>query len=82
MARFQTFQDKADKWRWRLVDGNNRKVATSGESFDSRSNALRAARNVKATAPSALLPVRLRAPARPAPSLLSDILDAASQARR
>jgi uncharacterized protein YegP (UPF0339 family) len=36
--------------RWRLIAGNGEKVAASGESFDSRSNAKRAAETVKATA--------------------------------
>ena len=40
----------------RLVDGNNRKVASSGEWFASRSVAVRAARNVQATAPVATIP--------------------------
>lgn len=54
--KFEVYQDVASKWRWRLVDGNNQKVASSGESFDSHSNAKRAAQNVKATAPSATIP--------------------------
>ena len=35
---------------------NNTKIATSGESFASKSNARRAAENVKATAPIATIP--------------------------
>ena len=42
--------------RWRLGDGNGEKVATSGEGFASRSNAKRAAQNVKGTAPTAQTP--------------------------
>lgn len=49
-AKFEIFEDKADEWRWRLRDGNGEKVATSGESFASKSNAKRAAQNVKDTA--------------------------------
>jgi uncharacterized protein YegP (UPF0339 family) len=52
-AKFKIYEDKADEWRWRLVDGNGEKVATSGESFASKSNAKRAAQNVKDTAPDA-----------------------------
>jgi uncharacterized protein YegP (UPF0339 family) len=52
-ARFEIFSDKANRWRWRLKDGNNVTVATSGESFASESNARRAAQNVKTTAPHA-----------------------------
>jgi len=50
-ARFEIYEDAAGNWRWRLKDGNNVKVATSGESFASESNPRRAAENVKATAP-------------------------------
>ena len=74
-ARFEPFEDTAGKWRWRLIDGNNRKVATSGESFASRSNALRAARNVKATAPIAPIPTDAEAGA-------DEILRRLLQARR
>lgn len=52
-AKFEIFADAAGKYRWRLKDGNGEKVATSGESFDSKSNAKRAAQNVKQTAPAA-----------------------------
>ncbi|MDQ3380987.1 MAG: YegP family protein [Actinomycetota bacterium] len=54
-ARFEIFADAAGKYRWRLKDVNGEKVATSGESFDSRSNAKRAAQNVKLTAPDAVV---------------------------
>jgi uncharacterized protein YegP (UPF0339 family) len=40
------FEDVGSGWRWHLVAGNGRKIASSGESFDSRSNALRAARAI------------------------------------
>lgn len=52
-AKFEIYADVSGKYRWRLKDGNGQKVASSGESFDSRSNAKRAAENVKSTAPSA-----------------------------
>lgn len=51
--KFEIYADTSGKYRWRLRDGNSEKVASSGESFDSRSNAKRAAENVKATAPNA-----------------------------
>lgn len=78
MARFAAFQDRSGAWRWRLIDGNNRQIATSGESFDSRSNALRAAANVKATAPAAVLPPRrvVRKASRQPTPLLSSMIDA------
>ena len=52
-ARFEIYADTAGKYRWRLKDGNNEKVASSGESFASKDNAKRAAQNVKSTAPDA-----------------------------
>jgi len=42
MARGELFLDDAGKWRWRIIANNGRKVASSGESFASRRNALRA----------------------------------------
>jgi uncharacterized protein YegP (UPF0339 family) len=53
IAKFEIYADTSGKYRWRLKDGNGEKVASSGESFDSRSNAKRAAENVKSTAPNA-----------------------------
>jgi uncharacterized protein YegP (UPF0339 family) len=54
--KFEVYQDTAGNYRWRLKDGNGEKVASSGESFASRSNAKRAAENVKKTAPDADIP--------------------------
>ena len=51
--KFEVYLDVAQKYRWRLRDGNSVIIASSGESFASRDNAKRAAQNVKATAPSA-----------------------------
>lgn len=37
-------KDEAGLWRWtRWSEGNNKRIAVSGESFDSKANALRAA---------------------------------------
>jgi uncharacterized protein YegP (UPF0339 family) len=52
-AKFEIYADTGGNHRWRLKDGNGEKVASSGESFDSKSNAKRAAQNVKDTAPDA-----------------------------
>lgn len=65
MAKFDVFKDLRGKWRWRLIASNGKKIATSGESFDSRSNAIRAARNVKRLAPDATIPLMLRLPPQP-----------------
>jgi uncharacterized protein YegP (UPF0339 family) len=56
MARFEIFRDRGGRYRWRLVAGNGEKVASSGEAFASRSNAARAARNVKRISPGASTP--------------------------
>jgi uncharacterized protein YegP (UPF0339 family) len=38
------FKGKNKEWRWHLRAGNGKLVATSGESFHSKGNALRAAK--------------------------------------
>lgn len=43
-GRVELYQDASGQWRWRSVSPNGRKVSSSGEDFDNRSNALRAAR--------------------------------------
>ncbi len=53
MPHFDAYEDLVGKWRWRLVAGNERTVATSGESFDSHWHALRAAENVRGVAAAA-----------------------------
>jgi uncharacterized protein YegP (UPF0339 family) len=50
MWKFEIYADSSNKYRWRLKAGNGQTVASSGESFDSQSNATRAAENVKANA--------------------------------
>lgn len=53
MWKFQIYSDSSNNYRWRLKAANGQIVASSGESFDSKSNATRAAENVKANAGSA-----------------------------
>ena len=55
MAKFEVYADSAGKFRWRLKANNGEKIASSGESFNSRSNARRAAETVKSTAGSATI---------------------------
>jgi uncharacterized protein YegP (UPF0339 family) len=55
MAHFDAYEDLVGRWRWRLVAGEARTVATSGESFDSHWHALRAAENVRGVASAARL---------------------------
>lgn len=53
--KFSIFKDVSGHYRWHLIAGNGTKIATSGEAFYSKENAIRAATNVKAIAPSALV---------------------------
>lgn len=43
MDKIKPYQDEAGRWRWAKYAENNERVAASGESFDSKSNAIRAA---------------------------------------
>ena len=45
--KFRIYPDINGEWRWKLVAPNGKRIATSGEAFDSHSNAVRAARVVK-----------------------------------
>jgi len=47
---FQIYQDTAGHWRWRLVAHNGQTIASSGEAFYSKENAVRAAQLVKSNA--------------------------------
>ena len=51
--KFQIYSDAAGRYRWRLKDADGEKVALSGDSFASESEAKRAAQLVKDTAPDA-----------------------------
>jgi uncharacterized protein YegP (UPF0339 family) len=55
MPQFDAYEDLVGKWRWRLLGGDGRTVATSGESFDSHWHALRAAENVRGVASGAMI---------------------------
>jgi uncharacterized protein YegP (UPF0339 family) len=55
MAEFDAYEDLVGKWRWRLLGGDGRTLASSGESFDTHWHALRAAENVRAAAPAATI---------------------------
>jgi uncharacterized protein len=50
-VKFEVYEDTGGNYRWRLLSGSN-KVAVSGESFASKSNAERAASGFKASAAS------------------------------
>jgi uncharacterized protein YegP (UPF0339 family) len=53
MAKFIIYADRSGSYRWRLEASNGQTVASSGESFASKSNARRAAEGVKESAPKA-----------------------------
>lgn len=48
--RFEVYADSGGNYRWRLIASNGQKVATSGESFSSESNAKAGATNFKSKA--------------------------------
>jgi uncharacterized protein YegP (UPF0339 family) len=50
MWRFEIYADSGGTYRWRLVASNGQTVASSGESFASKSNAREAAESVKKNA--------------------------------
>ncbi len=45
--KFQIYIDKAGEFRWRLKADNGRIMADSGEGYSTKSNAKRAARNLR-----------------------------------
>ena len=53
--KFEIYKDRKGKWRWRMIAGNGRVMATSGESFSQYHNAYRAAVRIKLQARSAEL---------------------------
>ena len=53
LGRFEVFRDRANEWRWRLVHRNGNIIATSGEGYTSKQNALKGMRSVMKNAPDA-----------------------------
>jgi uncharacterized protein YegP (UPF0339 family) len=49
-AKFVVYADGSGEYRWRLESSNGQTIASSGESFASKSNAREAAENVKVRA--------------------------------
>jgi uncharacterized protein YegP (UPF0339 family) len=47
MWKFEIYEDASREYRWRLKAPNGRIIADSGEGYSSRSNARRAAENVR-----------------------------------
>lgn len=46
MAQFVVYQAADRAWRWRLVEDNHRIIADSAEGYISKSNVVRAIKNV------------------------------------
>lgn len=53
LARFEVFLDKGDEWRWRLVHRNGNVIATGGEGYTRKHNALKGLRSVMRNSPDA-----------------------------
>lgn len=45
-SRVEVYEDDSGSWRWRIHGNNGAVVASSNESFHTKGNAKRAARNV------------------------------------
>ncbi len=60
--KFEIYADAGGNYRWRLVSSNGQIVASSGEAFASKSNAQRAAENVRDNAGKATI---VEVPAQP-----------------
>jgi uncharacterized protein YegP (UPF0339 family) len=54
-ARFEIYRGKIGDFRWRLTHTNGRIIATSGEGYTSKVNALNGLNSVKENAPSAIV---------------------------
>lgn len=46
---YQMYKDVTGSWRWRLIAGNNRIIANSGESYNNKSDCLHAIALVKSS---------------------------------
>lgn len=46
LARFEVFRDQADEWRWRMVHRNGNVIATGGEGYTRKHNAVKGLKSV------------------------------------
>lgn len=53
LARFEVFCDQGEEWRWRLRHRNGNVIATSGEGYTRKHNALKGLRSVMRNSPEA-----------------------------
>ncbi|HYO10433.1 MAG TPA: DUF1508 domain-containing protein [Tepidisphaeraceae bacterium] len=63
MGKFQIFQDKSGEYRWRLRAANGQIIATSGEGYRAKSDALRGIEAVKTQTTAAAVEDACTAPA-------------------
>jgi uncharacterized protein YegP (UPF0339 family) len=52
-ATFEVYEDRAGKWRWRLVHDNGNIIADGGEGYASRQKCEQGIASVKGNAPDA-----------------------------
>jgi uncharacterized protein YegP (UPF0339 family) len=52
-ATFEIYEDRAGKWRWRLVHDNGNIIADSGEGYASRQKCEQGLESVKQNSPDA-----------------------------
>ena len=52
-ARFEIYKDKSGEFRWRLVHTNGQVIASSGEGYKAKENAMSGIDSVKENAPNA-----------------------------
>ena len=52
-ATFEVYEDRAGRWRWRLVHSNGNIIADSGEGYASRQKCEQGLASVKSNAPDA-----------------------------
>ena len=52
-ATFEVYEDRAGKWRWRLVHDNGNVVADSGQGYASKQRAVSGIESVRTNAPEA-----------------------------
>jgi uncharacterized protein len=54
-AKFETYKDKAGEYRWKLVHTNGQIIASSGEGYKAKVNALNGIKSVQENASSAII---------------------------
>lgn len=55
LGRFELYADRADQWRWRLVHRNGNVIATGGQGYTRKHNAVKGLESVRGNAPGAAI---------------------------